>query len=176
MIPFFKLLERNCDSVPTGKLPGAGPQNRSVWSSVEINVGFKNKYASCFCLNISKLMMMATVRQAMPTTTMTMVTTTRMAMATTMATATVRWAAAQRDMMTITMVTGDGQRDKTTMARTMVADDDDKDIDGNGEMGNEVDDDGNNATGDNNNDGDSNGTMGSSMTGYNNNDNGNRQQ
>jgi len=54
VIPFFKLLERNCDSAPTGKLPGAPPGNQSVWSSVEIDAGFKNKYASHFCPNISQ--------------------------------------------------------------------------------------------------------------------------
>ncbi len=42
---FFKLLERNCDSAPAGKLPGAQPKNWSVWPSVEIDVKFKNKYA-----------------------------------------------------------------------------------------------------------------------------------
>ena len=56
MIPFFKLLERNCDSAPTGKLPGARTKNRSVWSSGEITVGYKNKYTSYFCPNISTLL------------------------------------------------------------------------------------------------------------------------
>ena len=52
---FFKLLERNCDSTLAGKLPGARPGNRAVWSSVsvEIYVGFKTKYISFFCPNIS---------------------------------------------------------------------------------------------------------------------------
>ncbi len=54
-VPFFKLLERNCDFAPAGKLPGARSKNRSVWSSVEIDVGFKNKYASYFFPNISRL-------------------------------------------------------------------------------------------------------------------------
>jgi len=47
-------LERNCDSAPAGKLAGARPENWSVWSSVETDVGFKNKYASHFCPTISQ--------------------------------------------------------------------------------------------------------------------------
>jgi len=53
---FFKLLERNCDSAPIGKLPGALPGNWSVLSSVEIDIGFKNKCTSYFCPNISTLL------------------------------------------------------------------------------------------------------------------------
>ena len=67
VIPFFpKLLERNCDSTLAGKLPGARPENRSVWSSVEIDVGFKNKYASYyFCPNISMLLFALTAVAAL---------------------------------------------------------------------------------------------------------------
>ena len=50
VIPFFKLLERNCDSAPTGKLPGAQAKKRSVWSSVEINVGYKTSTYLIFAL------------------------------------------------------------------------------------------------------------------------------
>ena len=42
----------------------------------------------------------------------------------------------------------DVRRDTITMARTMAADDDDNDVNGNGGTGNEVDDDGNGAMGD----------------------------
>ena len=38
----------NCDSALAGKLPGARPKNWSVWSSVEIDVGYKNKYNLIF--------------------------------------------------------------------------------------------------------------------------------
>ncbi len=63
---FSKLLERNYDSALAGKLPGARPKNRSVWSSVKINVGFKNKYASYyFCPNISTLLFTLTAAAAL---------------------------------------------------------------------------------------------------------------
>ncbi len=61
-----------------------------------------------------------------------------------------------------------------SMATTMVADDDYNDVDGHGAMGNEVNNDGNGATGDDNDDdddgnddddGDGDGAMGSSATG-----------
>ncbi len=42
----------------------------------------------------------------------------------------------------------DGRRDRTTITRTMAADEDDNDVNGNGATGNEVDDDGNGAMGD----------------------------
>jgi hypothetical protein len=83
-------LERTCDSTPAGKLPGAPPKNRAIWSSVEINVGFKNKYISYFYPNITKLMMMAMAHQATTTMTTAMVLMTMMAMATAMATAAAR--------------------------------------------------------------------------------------
>ena len=63
---FFKLLGRNCDSAPAGKLPGARPENRSVWSSVEIDIGFKNKYTSYFCPKISMLLFVLTAAAALP--------------------------------------------------------------------------------------------------------------
>ena len=44
---FFKLLERS-DSAPAGKLPGARPENMSAWSSVEIDVGFKQVHILLF--------------------------------------------------------------------------------------------------------------------------------
>ena len=67
------------------------------------------------------------------------------------------------------------------MATTMVADDKDNDVYGNGALGNEVDNDGVSATGNDNgddngvddNDGNGNGTMGSGATGYNHGNDGN---
>jgi hypothetical protein len=46
VIPFFKLLERNCDSSPAGKLPGVGPGILAVRPSVKIYIGFRLMNAS----------------------------------------------------------------------------------------------------------------------------------
>ena len=65
---FFKILERNWESTPVGKLPGARPGNRAVWSSLEIYDGFKTKYASYFCPNISTATIQVTVAPILPDT------------------------------------------------------------------------------------------------------------
>jgi len=58
VIPFFSSFWRGTviPLLQESSHPGGRPGNRAVWSSVEIYVGFKTKYASYFCPNISTLL------------------------------------------------------------------------------------------------------------------------